>query len=97
MRKDDEKSYRIMRPSDDILAGARKATDEFMDKAMLEGFERSTATAPSLNFNELAKAIRTMDRYSKVYFLSTKNLPDDCYGIMYVRPEDMPNQKDKSQ
>jgi hypothetical protein len=31
----------------------------------------------------------------KLYVASAAHLPDDCYGILYVRPEEMKNWKNE--
>ena len=64
--------------------------DYLFEKVRGEQMCSDTRGAPSLNLDELFKAKKLMDRYSKVYFLECRHLSDDCYGIMYNRKEDMP-------
>jgi len=67
-----------------------KSVDSWFEEHMKGTMTSSTREASSLDLNELLKMMKIMDRYSKIYFMACNYLPDDCYGIMYVRPEDVP-------
>ena len=49
----------------------------------------------NVRLQDLFDAKRKLDRFDKIYFIASPYIPDDCYGVIYVRPEDMPNQKEK--
>ena len=63
---------------------------EIFDDFQKASFARQTKDASTLTLEKLFDAKKLLDRYDKVYLIATKALPDDCYGIMYVRPEDIP-------
>ena len=68
-----------------------KYADDLMAKAMLN---MSTATCATADHSE-PLTLKTLEKLSefakplpKLFVVAQKHLPDDCYGILYVRPEE---------
>ncbi len=77
----------------------RKDISENMDSVFNESMQQNVTNSieksgnQSLRLKDLFEAKKNLDRYDKVYLVECSYLPDDCYGIMYVRKEDMPKCK----
>lgn len=75
-----------------ISEEAEKFFNEQMTSTLAGTIERQGNQ--SLRLQDIFDCQKRLDRFDKVYFIECKFLPDDCYGIMYVRPEDMPKNRD---
>lgn len=63
-----------------------KSLDEMMGESTKTFFSGATKAA---TVDEIvAAAEKVEDRYNRFLVITEKHLPDDCYGIFIVRPED---------
>ncbi len=65
----------------------------FAAEAMVRGIEEQVCRPgnfkASLTSEDLEEMVNRFHRENgRFYVLSTESLPDDCYGIIYLRPED---------
>jgi hypothetical protein len=59
-----------------------------VDAKLKETMREHVEGSPKLTLQEIFEAKEMLDRQTKMYVLASKHLPDDCLGIMYLRPED---------
>ena len=83
---------------DDIKLDISAKLDKMMADAMTESFTEQVGRPGNfkspLTVEGLTAIFNRFQRESgRFYVLSTEHLPDDCYGIIYMRPEDAATMK----
>lgn len=69
--------------------------EERMQKSLMESVCATADHKEPLTIEALQKLAEFAKPLPNLFVVATKHLPDDCYGILYVRPEEMKNWKNE--